>query len=363
LELGLISTSPTSVKIAVESTKVYPYSVQFTKLPHLSPGRPSVRLQSKKTYTHALYVLDANHMPTGCGTWPAFWSLGGGVTWPQNGEIDIIEVANKDTNNKMTLHTAPNCTESGFYETGELITNNCANPPSGAGCTVKDLRSTSAGPGFNAIGGGVYVMEWTSYFIRIWFFPRHSIPDSIHRGIPDPDSFGPAINIFEPPAANFMPTDNATCDIDSRFKDHNIIINIDLCGDLGAGPEGTSGIGEFYAATDCPQLPNTNGSFSCGTFVGNNPGAFTEAYWSINSLKVYVQSQEPPYIGPFPTGPEPALNPPGWYYPGMGQGGAGEAGPGTSVYLGMPSAEASYSAQWYPGPNTWTGDRQEPTPS
>jgi hypothetical protein len=300
-------------------------------------------------------------MPTGCGTWPAFWSLGGGVKWPQNGEIDIIEVANQDTYNKMTLHTTNNCTEAGFLETGTLITNNCSD---GSGCTVQDTRSTSAGPGFNAIGGGVYAMEWTSYFIRIWFFPRNSIPDCIHQGRPDPDSFGPSITQFATPVANFMPADNTTCDIDSHFKNHNIIINIDLCGDLAAGYNGASGDGANYAATSCPQVAGCGGAYSCGAFVGNHPQAFSEAYWSINSLRVYVQSERPPYIGPFPSGPEPALNPPGWYFPGMGQGGAGEAGPGTSVYVGTRTAmPASYSSQWYPGPNTLSGGRQQETPS
>jgi hypothetical protein len=34
-------------------------------------GRPSVRIQSKKTYDSGLIVLDVAHMPFGCGTWPA----------------------------------------------------------------------------------------------------------------------------------------------------------------------------------------------------------------------------------------------------------------------------------------------------
>lgn len=35
-------------------------------------GRTSVRLSSKKTYTHALIISDIQHMPGGiCGTWPA----------------------------------------------------------------------------------------------------------------------------------------------------------------------------------------------------------------------------------------------------------------------------------------------------
>lgn len=46
--------------------------------------------------------------PTGTGTWPAFWMLGNdldSVTWPQCGEIDILEIRGKDTENLVaTLH-------------------------------------------------------------------------------------------------------------------------------------------------------------------------------------------------------------------------------------------------------------------
>lgn len=56
-------------------------------------GRNSVRITSKKTYTHGLFLLDMDHMPDSqCGSWPAFWTVGS--NWPNNGEIDIIEGKN-----------------------------------------------------------------------------------------------------------------------------------------------------------------------------------------------------------------------------------------------------------------------------
>ena len=36
-------------------------------------GRDSVRLTSKRAYTHMLAVIDLAHMPQGCGTWPALY--------------------------------------------------------------------------------------------------------------------------------------------------------------------------------------------------------------------------------------------------------------------------------------------------
>lgn len=43
--------------------------------------------------------------------------------------------------------------------------------------------------------------------------------------------------------------------------------------------------GGTYAASGCPQ--------TCTSFTQNNPGAFSEAYWSINSLRVYTESGKP----------------------------------------------------------------------
>lgn len=54
-------------------------------------GRDSVRISSQRAYDEAVVVLDLSHMPEGCGTWPAFWSLSQRGPWPHGGEIDIIE--------------------------------------------------------------------------------------------------------------------------------------------------------------------------------------------------------------------------------------------------------------------------------
>ena len=50
--------------------------------PTVSGNRKSIRITSQFAYTGGLVVLDAVHMPTGCGTWPAFWS--DGMFLPQN---------------------------------------------------------------------------------------------------------------------------------------------------------------------------------------------------------------------------------------------------------------------------------------
>jgi hypothetical protein len=52
-----------------------------------SEGRESVRIHSKESYNHGLFIIDLNHIPTGCGVWPAFWLTG--KSWGQNSEIDV----------------------------------------------------------------------------------------------------------------------------------------------------------------------------------------------------------------------------------------------------------------------------------
>ncbi|QDS68056.1 hypothetical protein FKW77_009771 [Venturia effusa] len=285
-------------------------------------GRPSVKLVSIPTYTHGLFVFDVQHMPVGCGVWPALWTTHD-KDWPILGEIDIVEVFNNDPFNKMTLHTSNDSspfTIAGDGESGVLLGNDCSasNGNGSTGCSVQDQNPLSAGDQFNRQGGGLYVLEWTSQFIRIWFFDRSSIPASISQGKPDPDTFGPAANYVEP-AANFQSLENGTGLIDDHFGDHNIVINIDFCGDLA---------GQFWCDGNCASEGDKAACGSdhfadgsripkelCADFVANNPELFVDAYWEINSIKVYRQEPKPSYIGTWPTSAiEPVYS--SWYRPG-----------------------------------------------
>ena len=79
-------------------------------------GRNAIRLASKKVWrSSGLFSIDLSHMPSGCGTWPAFWLVAapcgvhGQCSWPIGGEIDIIEGGNLQTEALTTLHTKPGC--------------------------------------------------------------------------------------------------------------------------------------------------------------------------------------------------------------------------------------------------------------
>ena len=60
-------------------------------VPPSARGRDSIRITSRGAYTDSVIVLDLAHMPEGCSTWPAFWTVSQVGPNPKGGEIDIIE--------------------------------------------------------------------------------------------------------------------------------------------------------------------------------------------------------------------------------------------------------------------------------
>lgn len=189
------------------------------RAPH---GRKSVRLSTKKQYTKGIFVLDVAHMPTGCGVWPAFWSTAVS-SWPNKGEIDILEGVNLDTDNAFTLHTGPGCRmakyrkQKGNTESMDCNVNAVDQWPN-QGCGVK--TPDSFGAKFNEQGGKVVVMQWERNLIRTWLFDHQAVPFDILVNAPQPDL---DISHWDLPDATF---DSAECDIDKIFADHVFIINV-----------------------------------------------------------------------------------------------------------------------------------------
>ena len=167
----------------------------------------------------------------------------------------------------MTLHTRSGCSINNSGFSGQLKTPNCdINAPgqfTNEGCGIRSNDGASYGQGFNARGGGVYATEWTSQAINIWFFPRGSVPGDLSSGKPNPKIWGT-------PAAKFQ----GGCNIDEHFRDHNIIFDVTFCGDWAGNVWGQDPVCASKAS-------------SCQAFVQNNPGAFADAFWQVNSLKVY----------------------------------------------------------------------------
>lgn len=247
----------------------------------ITGNRKSVRITTDYTYNvGTLLVLDVVHIPTGCGTWPAFWS--NGPNWPAGGEIDIVEGVNTYTNNQATLHTNTGCSlpssnPSVLAMNGALTAGtDCSVGGTGdTGCGIRSTSANSFGPTFNNIGGGVYAMSWTTSGIQVYFFPRSSIPADINAGTPQPSGWGT-------PMANFP---SSSCNPSTFFYDHSAIFDTTLCGAWAGDAWDQAGMpGQ---TTSCAQ---STGTSACAAYVQNNGGAFSEAYWEVKSVKIYQGS-------------------------------------------------------------------------
>ncbi|KAF7376094.1 Glycoside hydrolase family 16 protein [Mycena sanguinolenta] len=278
------------------------------RVPPAAPGRKSVRIVSPDAYADSVIVLDLWHMPAGCATWPAFWTLSKAGPWPHGGEIDIIEGklqrhlsisvhsdvlhagVNNNTDNLSSLHTTPNCymsTSQPRYQTGSVLfsmfsiffltftsQSNCIDPMRHERIiSTRDAACRSPSPiltaiPFNSHGGGWYAMKrGPACGVSIWFWSRYnpSVPLEVSQGRstinPDPALWGIPDAVF--------PMDN--CDYSSHFDAHSIVFDLTFCGDWA---------GTVYGDSGCPG--------SCIDFVDNNPEEFDEAYWQISSLRIYT---------------------------------------------------------------------------
>lgn len=173
------------------------------------------------------------------------------------------------TTDSITLHTAAGCTvtNSNSIAGTTTLTTNCNQDSAGTGCGVSTSNTQGYGTGFNNIGGGVYAMQWASDGIYVWFFPRGSIPSDITAGAPLTTNWGT-------PTASFS---GSGCNFNTYFQNNNIVFDTTFCGSW-------AGLQSVWGSGSCASYADT-----CIDYVAENPGAFENAYWLINSVKVYQQ--------------------------------------------------------------------------
>jgi hypothetical protein len=203
-------------------------AVDSTTVLSVGQNRKSVRISSKQTYDTGLFIGDIYSVPHGCGTWPAYWTLGTGADWPNAGEVDLLESVHNSAHNSVTLHTGPSC----VWNTSPAPLRSTANvePPlkaftgwtagktcasSGAnndGCGITNPDATSFGSGFNKQAGGVIAHRMDSSGIAVWWFPRASIPADITAGKPNPASWPTPVALFS----------SSSCNIAKNFRAHQV---------------------------------------------------------------------------------------------------------------------------------------------
>ena len=103
MELGLVQVLKDDEK---ESSMT---SILLQSAPTADGPRESIRLEGKTRYQdRGLFLLDLDHMPTGCGVWPAVWLTDEGA-WPNHGEVDFVEGIYDLSVTKTALHTSDQC--------------------------------------------------------------------------------------------------------------------------------------------------------------------------------------------------------------------------------------------------------------
>jgi len=226
-------------------------------------GRASVYMQSNELLElGSLVLFDAVHVPSGCSVWPAFFTLGPGE-WPLGGEIDIFENVNQAPTNQYSLHTFPDgCSAATGTESGKIISTDCYNNTNGnQGCIVQETKPNSFGSGFNSNGGGGYAASIDTTGIKIWYFPRSSLPSDWTSSTPNPAN-------WDAPSA-FYPASG--CDPTKFFGPQQLILDIDICGSF-------AGDGGAFAQT-C--------SGSCVDLL-KTPTNYDQAYFEITFIKTFT---------------------------------------------------------------------------
>ncbi|KAI5462403.1 concanavalin A-like lectin/glucanase domain-containing protein [Mariannaea sp. PMI_226] len=268
-ELGLAKFENGEVYLGPDTTNVLSENT----------GRPSVRLQSAITYNHGLFIARFSHLPkAACGSWPAFWTVGG--SWPNDGEIDIIEGWNLQTTNAPAFHVGSSskfgqCKLDGADQISTVKTGNCDNTFSddtqftNQGCTGYDTTSP-----YGSSEGGVYALEWTEEYIKLFAWKWDSVPANIDSSEPNTDSWGKP-NMF---------LKNNDCNIDNHFIDQTIIINLAFCGNPVGNPD------VWGAACKAK-----TGFDTCNAYVSAKPKDFAETYFKIKDIRYYktVKSTTP----------------------------------------------------------------------
>ncbi|KAI1107119.1 hypothetical protein F4804DRAFT_298619 [Jackrogersella minutella] len=230
-------------------------------------GRKSVRLESKNVYNHGLVIADFTHLPKPvCGSWPAFWFFG--EPWPTKGEIDIYENWNDLTFNRHTAHVnspdvVGDCTLVSDDMTSTIDSSNCYDFSQGQydyqGCSASEYSTN-----FGSSSGGIYAMEWTSDYLKIWDWSRTAAPADILNGNPSPSlAWGTPTYMIQ------------QCNIDEAFKDMNMVLNVDFCAVAGQPDKW----GESCEAK--------TGYATCPEYVAKKNDDFADANFKIKDIKIY----------------------------------------------------------------------------
>ncbi|KAG6820615.1 hypothetical protein H0H93_014218 [Arthromyces matolae] len=254
--LAYVDSNTNHAIIKVDNTSTVPYNEK----------RNTVRISTDDRYgLGTVWVADMLHIPYGCSVWPAWWSQA--PDWPIGGEIDTLEGVNLGTQNQMGLHTEPGClsVNPNLLSTSKEGSGDCSYlSNNNSGCIVTDTNPASYGQGFAAAGGGVFITEFATSGISIWFFARANVPSSLTSNASSIDT-----STFGTPSGNWPSTN---CTMSQFFEPQNLILDITLCGDF-------AGDSTIFNET-CTGVCYTD-------YVMGNGSNYATAYFEIASIRIF----------------------------------------------------------------------------
>ncbi|KAM4063936.1 glycosyl hydrolases family 16 domain-containing protein [Hirsutella rhossiliensis] len=240
--------------------------------PDSSPGRDSVRIESKARYNHGLVIARFTHTPQmKCGLWPAFWTYGN--NWPRDGEIDLLEGYNLNSWNQPTFRVAETarsgrCKMDGADQAAYVHSGSCDEVASrGNGCSAVEAAGLT-----EPNAGSVYAMEWTSEFIKIYRWRYDLAPRNVDDDSPDTSAWGRPLVYLK----------NKDCNIDRHFANQRIVLDLDFCGNPAGMPDIWNG--------DCRRATRET---NCVDYVAKNPGVFRESYFKIKDIRYFQDKPKP----------------------------------------------------------------------
>ncbi|KAH9840138.1 concanavalin A-like lectin/glucanase domain-containing protein [Rhodofomes roseus] len=234
--------------------------------------RDSVRVTTADYFDlGSVLIMDATHIPYGCGIWPSFWTKG--ESWPAGGEIDIVEAINSMTDNQYALHSNEGCSASSSASfSGSIGVTDCNST---AGCQFSETKANSYGPGFSAAGGGVYATLFDTSGVAIWFWSRNDVPSSISATATTVD-----ISDWGTPSANYSST---ACNFNEFFAPQQIVLDITMCGTW-------AGVPSIYGS-QCPitgaSQANATSCYMQNVYNNGNQTALATAYFEINYIRAF----------------------------------------------------------------------------
>mmetsp|Transcript_33089 Transcript_33089/g.102721 ORF Transcript_33089/g.102721 Transcript_33089/m.102721 type:complete len:524 (+) Transcript_33089:64-1635(+) len=258
--------------------------------------RHSAKIATTRSWSRFLATMRFSHVPYGCGVWPSFFTLAVGKSWPEGGEVDVLEYVN-DGPSQASFHSGEDCTldHAAVNKYGNMPDRNRMN----YACKTLYPKLLGCGPNKWTQSGrswartpGVLALERTDDFLKIFFLPEGRIPHDLLAGKPRPDAWDQSLII------SYYPFAASGCS-PSVMTAQQLVLNIGFCGDWASKVWGDSGscrgrtsscrsvdpLFEYAPEQDC-----------CTQFIYDQDGNHhtdeylqRQAFFNISWIKVFTQ--------------------------------------------------------------------------